>query len=65
MTQTPYEFRDHNPLQDPETESLMHFTSLHLFGLRRILFHTSSYNRSIWKAHLLNELPQHFGTSPF
>lgn len=27
MAQTPYEFRDHNPVWYPETECLMYFTS--------------------------------------
>lgn len=63
MTQTPYEFRNHNPFGDPKTAHA--FTSLHLFCFQRMLFHTTRYSRPISKADFLNELPQHFGTSPF
>lgn len=39
MIQTPNEFRGHNPLWYPETECFMHFTTLHLFHLQRIIPH--------------------------
>lgn len=65
MVQTPNELRGHNPLWYPETECFMHFTTLHLFHLQRIIPQPATDSRPIWKADLLSELPQFFRTSPF